>query len=223
MSAITGARPRIFVVEDHPIVRRGIAALVEERYDLVGSADEATVAISMILERRPDLVLCDVNLPGGGGAAVVESVRRQAAGIRFLALTVSTSRSDVARLFRAGIDGYVVKTSEERDLIAAIDQVLTGGRPVSPEVAGYLLDIDEQVVEVSGIERLTDQERRVTRLVARGFTYREAAMELGISVKTLEKHIGHIFEKVGVATRHQLTRLAYDTGFLAPDSAHGAG
>ena len=93
-------------------------------------------------------------------------------------------------------------------------EALRGAKPISRQVAAYLLDIDEDVTDESGVTRLTPREREVVALVARGFSYRDAAAELGISVKTLEKHIGHIFEKLGVASRYELDAVARDTGFV---------
>lgn len=209
--------PSVFIVEDHPLVRRGIEAVIAREYRLVGSADEASTAVEMIRERRPDLVLLDVKIPGGGGSAVVEAVRRFDEEIRFLALSVSTSREDVVRMFQSGIDGYLVKTADEAFVIDAIARTLAGERPVSPEVAGYLLDIDRDIADADGLERLTPREREVTTLIARGYSYREVAGRLSMSVKTLENHMHHIFTKLGLASRHQLTRMAYETGFLRPD------
>lgn len=217
---MSSEKPRVFVVEDHPVVRRGIESLISSQYDLVGSADEAGAAIDLIVERQPDLVLLDVHIEGGGGVAVVEGVRAVLPDVRFLVLSVATSREDVVRMFHAGVNGYIVKTSDEHFLMSAIQQTLSGARPISREVAGHLLSIDEAIPEASGIERLTPKEREVTRLIARGYTYREVASSVSrpISVKTLESHIAHIFEKLGIASRHELTRLAFETGFVRPDS-----
>ena len=206
----------VFIVEDHPLVRKGIEAVISKRYLLAGSADEVTTAVEMIRERDPDLVLLDVKIPGGGGAAVVEAVRRFDADVRILVLSVSTSREDVVRMFDAGIDGYLVKTADEQFVLDAIEQTLAGAKPVSPEVAGFLLNIDRDIPDAAGIERLTPRERDVTTLIARGYSYRETAATLSISVKTLENHMHHIFAKLGLASRHELTRLAYETGFLRP-------
>lgn len=206
----------VFIVEDHPLVRKGIEAVISKRYLLAGSADEVTTAVEMIRERHPDLVLLDVKIPGGGGAAVVEAVRRFDADVRILVLSVSTSREDVVRMFDAGIDGYLVKTADENFVLDAIEQTLAGAKPVSPEVAGFLLNIDRDIPDAAGIERLTPRERDVTTLIARGYSYRETAATLSISVKTLENHMHHIFAKLGLASRHELTRLAYETGFLRP-------
>ncbi len=194
----------------------GLEKGLEERYELVGSASEAQPAVDMILSRNPDLVLLDVRIPGGGGAAVVEAVKRKNSEVKFLAFTVSTEANDVRRMFTAGVDGYVVKKTEIGELAEQIDLTLEGGRPVSRYVANYLLQIDDVASASSEIESLTDKEREVVTLIARGYRYRETADELGMSVKTLETHMKHIFRKLGVASRHALTRLAFETGFVAP-------
>lgn len=210
--------PSIFVVEDHPLVRFGIETLISERYKFVGSADEAATAIEMIRERKPDLVLLDVHIEGGGGAAVVDAIRKTDPNIKFLVLSVSTSPQDVLTMFKAGVEGYVVKTADESFMFEAIGSVLEGASVVSPEVAGYLLDIDSFTRDLEGVERLTPRERQVTTLIARGFTYKETAAELQISVKTVENYIASIFSKVHVTSRNELTRYVYETGWLRPDN-----
>lgn len=216
-----GTQPRVFLVEDHDIVRLGVERLLEGRFDLVGSADAVGVAIELIRERNPDLVLLDVALPGGGGAAVIEAVRRTHPDVKFLAFTVSARRPDVIRLMSAGANGYVVKTTNRDDLIGLIEDVLKGGLPISPEVAGYLLDIDDEAVKRVRFGLLTEREREVATFIARGYTYRECAAVMGISVKTLETHLRHIFDKLGVTSRHQLTEAAFGCGFLQPDRLSG--
>lgn len=213
---MSSGQPTLFLVEDHPLTLFGLQKHLEERYQLLGSASEAVAAIAMILERKPDLVLLDVQFPGGGGAAVVEAVKAREPNIKFLAFTVSTSARDVVGLFKAGVDGYVVKTTEGFELEERIDEVLAGGRPVSRYVAGHLLEIDEIASADSELESLTPREREVVTLIARGFKYREVADELGISQKTLESHMRNIFEKLGVASRSEVTRLAFETGFVSP-------
>ena len=210
-------RLRVFLVDDHDVARAGARHYLEDRFDIVGEADNAIDAAEMISNRRPDLVLLDVRLPGGGGAYVVEQVRRCDPSVRFLAFTVSAERHDVLRLLQAGVDGYVTKATFGPDLPDLIEAAASGQRPVSADVAGYLLDIDEDIIEAAGIEKLTPRERDVVNLIARGYTYRETAARMEISVKTLETHMRHIFDKLGVASRHELSRLAYDTGFVRPD------
>lgn len=209
-------KPRVFIVDDHPLMLYGIRKALEDRYDVVGSASEASAAIDMILDRGPELVLLDVHFDGGGGSAVMDGVKRYNTDIKFLAYTVSTSAEDVVRMFRAGVDGYVVKQADEFELADKIDQVLAGGRPVSRYVANYLMQIDDVAAAHSELEALTPKEREVMNLIARGYRYREVASELNISVKTLETHMKHIFDKLGVASRHEVTRLAFETGFVEP-------
>ena len=210
-------RLRVFLVDDHDVARAGARHYLEERFAMVGEACNAIDAAEMIAARKPDVVLLDVRLPGGGGAYVVEQVRRSDPSVRFLAFTVSAERHDVLRLLQAGVDGYVTKATFGPDLPNLIEAAATGQRPVSADVAGYLLDIDEDIIEAAGIEKLTPRERDVVNLIARGYTYRETAARMEISVKTLETHMRHIFDKLGVASRHELSRLAYDTGFVRPD------
>lgn len=210
-------RPRVFVVEDHPMMLFGLQRYLEDRYEVVGSASEVQPAIDLILERQPDLVLLDVRIPGGGGALVAESVRKANPDIKLLAFTVSTNANDVRRMLEAGVDGYVVKKTEGFELMDQIDLALAGGRPMSRYVANYSLHIDDVAASTTELEQLTPKERAVVTLIARGFKYREVAEELGISVKTLETHMAHIFGKLGVASRHELTRIAFETGFVDPD------
>lgn len=209
-------RLRILLVDDHEIVRTGTRAILEGHFDIVGEADNVESAVELTEERLPDLVVLDVHLPGGGGSAVIDAIRPRHPEIRFMALTVSTSRDDVVRLLNSGVDGYITKTTMGADLPDLVEQTAAGSRPVSPEVAGYLLDIDETIADQS-LARLTPREREVVNRIARGYTYRECAERLGITVKTLENHLSHIFEKLSVASRHELTALAYEKGVLNPD------
>lgn len=214
-------KARVFVVEDHPMMLFGLQRYLEDRYELVGSASEVQPAIDLIVERQPDLVLLDVRIPGGGGALVAESVKHSNPDIKLLAFTVSTNANDVRRMLQAGVDGYVVKKTEGFELMDQIDLALAGGRPMSRYVANYSLQIDDVAASTAELEQLTPKEREVVTLIARGFKYKEVAAELGISVKTLETHMAHIFDKLGVASRHEITRIAFETGFVDPHDAAG--
>lgn len=206
--------PRIFLVDDHEVVRAGIRAVLGDAFDIVGEAAEVRPAIAGILDASPDMVVLDVKLPGGGGAAVIQGVHETLPAVKFMALTVSSSRSDVVQMMQAGVDGYVTKATASAELPDLVIQALGGLRPVSPDVAGFLLDIDEDIEAGSSIVRLTPRERQVVNLIARGYSYRETAGRLSISVKTLESHMGHIFEKLSVASRHELAALAYEEGYV---------
>lgn len=209
-------RLRILLVDDHDVVRAGMRAILDESFDIVGEASDVESAVELIEERHPELVVLDVKLPGGNGAAVIERARRTDPNVKFMALTVSTSRDDVVQMMRAGVDGYVTKTTTGGDLPDLINQTAEGLRPVTPDVAGHLLDIDESIRTDSSIARLTPREREVVGLIARGFTYREAADRLSVAVKTLDNHMAHIFEKLSIASRHELTALAYEEGYVRP-------
>jgi DNA-binding NarL/FixJ family response regulator len=210
---------RIFLVDDHDVVRAGMKSVLDESFDIVGEAADVDEAVDGILRSQPEMVVLDVKLPGGNGADVIERVRNTLPNVKFMALTVSTSRDDVVRLMQAGVDGYITKTTASKELPHLIDQTLKGQRPVSADVAAFMLDIDEDIQAGSSIERLTPREREVVNLIARGYSYRETAARLSISVKTLESHMGHIFEKLSVASRHELAALAYEEGYVDPPGA----
>lgn len=210
---------RIFLVDDHDVVRAGMKAILNDSFDVVGEAANVDDAIEQINDTHPEVVVLDVKLPGGGGAAIIEAVRPRHPEVKFMALTVSTSREDVAQMMDAGVDGYVTKATLGGDLPDLICQTAAGLRPVSADVAGFLLDIDENIRKDSSIARLTPREREVVSLIARGYTYREAADRLGIAVKTLESHMVSIFDKLSIASRHELTALAYEEGYVRTDRA----
>jgi len=210
-------KPRLLLVDDHDVVRIGTRSLLEDRFEVVGEADNAESAIELAQDRLPDIVLLDVRLPGGGGAHVAETLRRIQPDVCILAFTVSVSRDDVRAMLQAGVNGYLTKTTHQELLADLMIGALEGTKPVSKEVAGYLLDIDDESDTDSGLSRLTPREREVVMLIARGHTYREVSAELGISVKTLESHMSNIFKKLGVASRHQLA-AQFGASLIHPDS-----
>lgn len=205
---------RIYLVDDHDVVRAGMKAVLDDTFDIVGEAGDIDAAVAGILETKPEMVVLDVKLPSGSGADVIERVRRSLPEVKFMALTVSSSRDDVVKMMQAGVDGYVTKTTLADQLPDLIDRTLDGQRPVTADVAAFMLDIDEDIDATSTIERLTPREREVVNLIARGYSYRETAARLSISVKTLESHMGNIFEKLSVASRHELAALAYEEGYV---------
>ena len=206
----------VFLVDDHPAVRAGTRSFLGD-FDIVGEADNTTDAVTGILATRPDVALIDVHLDvPQGGAQVVAAVKEAAPEVKCVAFTVSTSRADVAALLAAGVDGYLVKSTNADELPRAVAEVLGGGTPVSREVASFMLEIDSIADQIERLKGLTPREREVVASIARGYTYRETAAKLGMKVKTLETHMSHIFEKLGVATRAELSFLAYETGIVDP-------
>jgi len=179
--------------------------------------DEAVAAVAA---HRPEVVLLDVHLPGGGG---VEVMRRTAdAGsapdTRFLALSVSDAAEDVIGTIRGGARGYVTKTITGPELVDAIGRVAEGDAVFSPRLAGFVLDAFSGAIDVAAVDedldRLTEREREVMRLIARGYAYKEVAKELFISIKTVETHMSSVLRKLQLSSRHELTRWASDRRLL---------
>jgi DNA-binding NarL/FixJ family response regulator len=216
---VSGAgRPRVFIVDDHAVVRAGVRAELGAAVTVIGEADEAVAAVELINERIPDVVLLDVHLPGGGGQAVITGVAAQHPDVQFLALSVSDAPEDVIAVIRAGARGYVTKTISGEELLRAVYTVAAGDAVFSPRLAGFVLDAF--AAEGSGgpspvgldpeLDRLSPREREVLRLIARGYTYKEIARELVISVKTVESHVSSVLRKLQLSTRHELARWASD-------------
>ncbi|AUG77701.1 LuxR family transcriptional regulator [Kitasatospora sp. MMS16-BH015] len=209
---------RVVLVDDHRMFRTGVRAEIGRTeitgIDVVGEADDVESAVQVVAETRPDVVLLDVHLPGGGG---VEVLRRSAplmsdpTGVRFLALSVSDAAEDVIGVIRGGARGYVTKTITGTDLVNAIFRIADGDAVFSPRLAGFVLDAfaatDTPPVD-EDLDRLTQREREVLRLIARGYAYKEIAKQLFISVKTVESHVSAVLRKLQLSNRHELTRWA---------------
>ncbi|GJF29575.1 DNA-binding response regulator [Kitasatospora sp. NE20-6] len=209
---------RVVLVDDHRMFRTGVRAEIGRTeatgIDVVGEADDVESAVQVVAETRPDVVLLDVHLPGGGG---VEVLRRSAplmgdqGGVRFLALSVSDAAEDVIGVIRGGARGYVTKTITGTDLVNAVFRIADGDAVFSPRLAGFVLDAfaatDTPPVD-EDLDRLTQREREVLRLIARGYAYKEIAKQLFISVKTVESHVSAVLRKLQLSNRHELTRWA---------------
>jgi DNA-binding NarL/FixJ family response regulator len=204
---------RLFIVDDHDLFRAGVRAGLPPEIEVVGEAADAEAAIDLILERKPDVVLLDVHLPGGGGQQVVRQVKGRHPDIAFLALSASDAATDVVSVVRAGARGYVTKTISASELALAIHQVAAGDVVFSPRLAGFVLDAFS-AIPVGDIDpeldQLTDREREVLQLIARGYTYRETGEALFISVKTVETHVSSVLRKLQLSNRSELTRWAVE-------------
>jgi DNA-binding NarL/FixJ family response regulator len=211
------ARRTIVLVDDHDILRAGSAKFLVDRFDIVGEAGDVGEAIEVIIDTEPDGVLLDVRMPSGTGDAVVTAVKESGSSARFLVLSVSAERDDVVRMLNAGVDGYLLKSTLGDQLGDLVAEMLDGGRPISPQIAGFMLDIDDAVDTGTDIESLTPREREVVQYIARGYSYRKTAEELFVSVKTVETHMGHIFDKLGIASRYELAMKAFESGMLTEE------
>src|SRR6195952_3480228 len=209
--------PRVFVVDDHAMVRAGVRAELGGAVDGVGEAADVGTAVAGVRATRPDVVLLDVHLPGGGGRAVLETLRAELPEVRWLALSVSDAAEDVIAVIRAGAKGYVTKTISGPDLLDAVRRVAEGAVVFSPRLAGFVLDAfsaagaapepAEEAVD-PGLDLLSAREREVMQLLARGYTYREIGSRLFISVKTVESHASNVLRKLQLSNRNELTRWA---------------
>ena len=218
MTSAPTALRRVVVVDDHAMFRSGVKAEIAQHVDVVGEAEDVDTAVEAVLRLRPDVVLLDVHLPGGGGGEVMRRVSGKAPDTRFLALSVSDAAEDVIGTIRSGARGYVTKTITGPELVAAINRVAEGDAVFSPRLAGFVLDAFAGSIEVAQVDedldRLTEREREVMRLIARGYAYKEVASELFISIKTVETHVSSVLRKLQLSSRHELTRWASDRRLL---------
>jgi len=207
---------RVVIVDDHPMVRSGVRAELAPHSDIeiVGEAADVDEAITVIHHHAPDVVLLDVHLPGGRGGGGLDVLAACAElPTRFLALSVSDASEDVVAIIRGGARGYVTKAISPSELADAIRRVATGDAVFSPRLAGFVLDAfgtaaTDVATTDDELDRLSAREQEVMRLIARGYTYREVAGQLFISIKTVETHVSAVLRKLQLSSRHELTRWA---------------
>lgn len=203
---------RIFLVDDHRLFLSGVRMELGDEFEVVGDAADVDDAIGGIRSTRPDVVLLDVHMPGGGGRTVLEAVSESNPDVSFLALSVSDAAEDVIGVVRAGARGYVTKTIGPEDLADAIRRVHAGDAVFSPRLAGFVLDAFSGVADDGDPEMdlLTPREKEVLRHIARGYRYKEIAARLHISTKTVETHVSAVLRKLQMSNRYELTRWAED-------------
>jgi DNA-binding NarL/FixJ family response regulator len=207
-------KPSVVIVDDHEIFRSGVRAELEGLVEVRGAAGTVEEAVRVIESERPDVVLLDVHMPGGGGVEVIRRVAEANPSQRFLALSVSDAAEDVIAVVRAGARGYVTKSIAGEQLAEAVTRVRDGDAVFSPRLAGFVLDaFAGQITEAEAdpeLDQLTLREREVLRLIARGYLYKEIALELGISTKTVEAHVSAVLRKLQLSNRHELSRWAVE-------------
>jgi DNA-binding NarL/FixJ family response regulator len=211
---------RVALVDDHALFRTGVRSEIKELVDLVGEAGSVDEAVSMIEAQQPDVVLLDVHMPDGGGVEVIRRVAPGNPGTRFLALSVSDDPDDVISVIRAGARGYVTKTISGPELADAVERVASGDAVFSPRLAGFVLDAFAGAPPPAAdaeLDQLTDREREVLRLIARGYLYKEVAHRLDISAKTVEAHVSAVLRKLQLSNRHELSRWALERRLVTLD------
>jgi DNA-binding NarL/FixJ family response regulator len=209
---VSGQLPSVVIVDDHELFRSGVRAELEGLVEVRAEAGTVETAVAAILREKPDVVLLDVHMPGGGGVEVIRQVAGDRPAQRFLALSVSDAAEDVIAVIRTGARGYVTKSISGEDLAAAVQRVRDGDAVFSPRLAGFVLDtfhgqIPEAEVDPE-LDLLTMREREVLRLIARGYLYKEIALQLDISPKTVEAHVSAVLRKLQLSNRHELSRWA---------------
>ena len=211
---MNAGRPSVVIVDDHELFRAGVRAELEDLVDVRSAAGTVEEAVTAIIEEKPDVVLLDVHMPGGGGVEVIRRAAERRPAQRFLALSVSDAAEDVIAIIRAGARGYVTKSISGPELAEAIQRVRDGDAVFSPRLAGFVLDafhgeLTEGEVDPE-LDQLTPREREVLRLIARGYLYKEIAARLSISPKTVEAHVGAVLRKLQLSSRHELSRWAVE-------------
>ena len=194
---MSAQQPTVVIVDDHQLFRAGVRAELDGLVEVLGDAATVEDAVRCVIELEPDVVLLDVQMPGGGGVQVIRDVARRRPAQRFLALSVSDAAEDVIAIIRAGARGYVTKTISGPELADAVRRVAGGDAVFSPRLAGFVLDAfagggvaaPAPVAVDAELDQLTAREREVLQHIARGYLYKEIGARLHISAKTVEAHV----------------------------------
>jgi len=204
---------RILIVDDHGVLRAGLRALLgdEPGLEVVGEAATCEEGLDAALELRPDVVLMDVSIPGMGGLDLTRQLRERAPGIRIVILTFHEDAAILREALAAGASGYVVKRAAESELLAAIQAAARGEIYVHPSMTRGLLEMTRRAsprLHDGAPEHLSHREVDVVKLLTAGYTNRQIADRLGLSVRTVEGHRAHIMMKLGLSSRADLVRWA---------------
>ena len=201
---------RVVVADDHPIWRSGLRADLGENFHVVGEAGDGAEAVAVIRREKPDLVLCDLHMGGGGGLHVVRTCGEET---RIVMLTVSEAERDLLDAVAAGAVGYLVKSTPPDELRRGLWRAAQGEPVFSPQLAALVLGEFRRLTKASGpTQTLSEREREVLQYVARGHTYREIGEQLFIAEKTVENHVRNILGKLHLNRKQELIRFALEHG-----------
>lgn len=212
-------RARIFLADDHALVAEGIRKLLEEQFDLVGTAADGRALLAGAEELKPDLVLADISLPLLNGLDAARQLKKVMPDAKVIFLTMHADQGFVTEAFRAGASGYVLKQAAASELLFAIQEVLKGRTYISPIVAQHLVERAVSPAETAAAQgfagHLTARQREVVQLIAEGRSTKEIAGTLHISIKTVEFHKTRIIQQLGVRTTAELTKYALTHGLVS--------
>ena len=209
-------RIRIVLADDHPVVLAGVRALLEASPDMeiVGQAVDGQTALEVMRATAPDIAVIDVSLPGMSGIELAGRIASELVGLKVLALTAQEDRAYVRQLMQAGACGYVLKRSAAEELIRAVRAIHSGGIYVDPAIADMVADAGTGTARHLPDAALSEREREVLKRAAQGWTNRETAERLGLSVKTVETYKARAAEKLGLRTRAEIVRYGKARGWL---------
>jgi two-component system, NarL family, invasion response regulator UvrY len=207
---------KVLVADDHAVVRRGLRQILAETPDILVSGEASTIpeVRQLVHDQRWDVVVLDINMPGGSGIELVAELKRATPSARVLVLTVYSEDQYAVRAIRAGAAGFLTKESAPERLIEAVRKIAGGGRYVSAELGEALASVVAGEVGGAPHERLTDREFEVFKMLAAGRTVSQVAQELGLSVKTVSTHRTRILKKMEMKTNAELTQYGVKSRIL---------
>ncbi|KZC95428.1 response regulator transcription factor [Clavibacter tessellarius] len=223
---MTGPQIRVAVVDDHPVVRAGLAALLAsaDGIEVVGQAPDGDAAIALAVSERPDVVLMDLRMPGLDGVGATARIREEAPDVRVLVLTTYETDASILTAIEAGASGYLLKAAPEEEILAGVRAVARGDVALAPALAARLVrQVARPAAPAAPAPTLSPRETQVLALVAAGRTNARIALELHVTPATVKTHLLHVFEKLGVGDRTRAVTLAMELGLLpsATGSARG--
>lgn len=207
---------RVLIADDHTLFRRGLTSLLAEtgEFEVVGEAACGDEAVQLAAALRPDVVLMDVHMPGGGGVEAVRRLNQAQPSLPVIMLTVSENDDDLLGAIRAGAKGYFLKNAETEELFAALRQVSAGQAVIDPALTDRLFQHIAQPPASAADTPLTLREAEILQLIANGCTNREIAAQLHVSENTVKTHVARILEKAAVASRSEAVALARQRGWI---------
>lgn len=213
-------KTKIIIAEDHTILREGLCHLLEtqEEYEIVGQAADGKEAIKQVENKQPDLILLDISMPRMNGISVIKDIKARYPDTRIMVLTVHKSEEYILETFQSGADGYCLKYANHKELLLGIKNIMSGKRFISPEISdkvleGYL-EGKKTLKPESTWHTLTQREKEILKLVGEGYTNKEIANYLCISVKTVDKHRANLMKKLDIHNASALTAYAIEKGLV---------